>query len=110
MNDDGAWIEVERDEDCVVVRLHGEIDLSNVDSVEQRIEVELAGFPHVVIDLADIEYIDSQGLRLLNQLSKRLAREGSRFQLIAPPGSFVRGILDLTLISEDIEVLDAAPG
>ena len=110
MNDDGAWIEVESREGCLIVCLRGEIDLSNVDSVEQRIEGELVGFPHIVIDLSEIEYIDSQGLRLLNQLSKRLAREGSTLQLIAPPGSFTRGILDLTLISEDIEVLDAAPG
>jgi len=109
MNDEGVWIEADRHDGHLVLRLQGEIDLSNVDSLQRRIDLALADHQHVVIDLSGIEYMDSQALRLLSQLSKGLAREGSTFQLIAPPGSFARGILDLTLISEDIDVLDAAP-
>ena len=56
---------------------------------------------------SEIAYIDSQGLRLLKQLSDRLSSEDTTLQLIAPPGKFARGVLELTLLDKDVEVLDA---
>jgi anti-anti-sigma factor len=74
--------------------------------LQQRIEHAVVGNTDVVLDLSAIGYIDSQGLRLLSQLSKRLSREGTKLRLIAPPGSVARGVLELTRMSEDIEVVD----
>ena len=107
MNQELAAIETERRGDQLVVSLGGEIDLSNAQPVQQRIEQAVEGASDVVVDLSAVEYIDSQGLRLLSQLIRRFAREGWRLRLVAPPGSFARGVLDLTRISEDVEVLDA---
>jgi anti-anti-sigma factor len=101
-----ASIDTERRDGRLILCLRGDIDLSNAQTLQQRIEHAVVGNTDVVLDLSAIGYIDSQGLRLLSQLSKRLSREGSKLQLIAPPGSFARRVLGLTRMSEDIEVVD----
>ena len=93
----------------VSVRLSGEIDLSNADDLQARIERLVDNCPHVVVDLTGIRYIDSQGLRLLNRLAIGLAANGAAFELVAPPESVARDVLDLTRMSADIPVLDALP-
>jgi anti-sigma B factor antagonist len=103
-----ARMTTEREDGRLLVRVEGEIDLSNVHVLEREIELAVTGSPHVVIDLSEVAYIDSQGLRLLSQLSKRLTREGSTLQVVAPLGTFARGILDLTMANGDIEILDTA--
>jgi anti-anti-sigma factor len=110
VNHELASIETERRGERLILLLRGEIDFSNAQLLEQRIDAAVAGNSDVVVDLSTIEYIDSQGLRLLSQLSKRFARERSKLQLIAPPGSFARGVLDLTLMSEHIAVADTIEG
>ena len=94
----------------IVLHLHGEVDLSNVEWLERQIGVAVTGRPRVVIDLSDVGYIDSQGLRLLKQLSDELAGQGARLQLVAPPGGFARGILELTRLDEDLALVDTLPG
>jgi anti-sigma B factor antagonist len=106
MNRELASIETERRDGRLILYLRGDIDLSNAEFLQQRIEHAVVGNTDVVLDLSAVEYIDSQGLRLVSQLSKGFSREGSKLQLIAPPGSFARGVLELTRMSEDIEVVD----
>ncbi len=97
-------MEQERREGRLILHLHGEVDLSNVERLGQQIEIAATGSAHVLIDLSGIEYIDSQGLRLLKQLSNRFSDEGATLQLIAPPGTFARGVLEMTLLNETLEV------
>ena len=91
------------------MRLTGEIDLSNVDQLQVRLD-GVATDENVVLDLTGIDYIDSQGLRLLIQLYGRQANGGSKLQLVAPLGGFAREVLEMTSITEEIEVLDTANG
>lgn len=110
MNDELVRMRREPGNGCLVLFIRGEIDLSNVDQLQHEIDLAVVGSSHVVIDLSETAYIDSQGLRLLKQLANRLSDEGTRLQLIAPQGSFARGVLEMTLISEGLEVLDTTPG
>jgi len=104
------YIETECRDGQLILYLRGEIDLANAQPVQERIEHAVTGNTNIVLDLSAIEYMDSQGLRLLSQLSNRLSREGSKLQLIAPPGSFARGVLEMTRISEDVEIADTIDG
>jgi anti-anti-sigma factor len=110
MSQNIAQVETEHHDGQLVVSVSGEIDLSNARPVQEQIERAAAGSSDVVIDLSAVEYIDSQGLRLVGQLVRKFDREGSKLQLVAPPGSFARGILDLTLISKDVAIIDTIPG
>jgi anti-sigma B factor antagonist len=110
MTDDLVAVEFERHNGALLVRLTGEIDLSNVDQLQRRLNGIAAPDEHVILDLTGIDYIDSQGLRLLIQLYGRQTKGGSSLQLVAPLGGFAREVLEMTSINEEIEVLDAANG
>jgi anti-anti-sigma factor len=107
MNEQLVHIEQERRDGCLILRLSGEIDLSNTELVEWRVGLALEGWSRVVIDLAGIDYIDSQGLRLLNQLSNRLARENTKLELVAPRNGVARDLLEMTRLGDEIEIRDA---
>jgi anti-sigma B factor antagonist len=109
MTDQLAQIVREQRAGQVIIHLSGEIDLSNADDLQARIERLVDNCPHVVVDLTGIRYIDSQGLRLLNRLAIGLAANGAAFELVAPPESVARDVLDLTRMSADIPVLDVLP-
>jgi anti-anti-sigma factor len=110
MNDELVQLEHERREGRLVMHLRGEVDLSNVEWVERRIAVAVRGSTHVVVDLSEVDYIDSQGLRLLRQLAAGFSADDARLQLVAPPGGFARGVLEMTRLDEDFEVLDSLEG
>ena len=59
-----------------------------------------------MIDLTEIVYLDSQGLRLIKQLVNKANREGTRLQLVAPPNNFARQVLEVTQMSDYIEIRD----
>ncbi len=107
MSEQMISIEQEHRDGWLVVRLNGEIDLSNSEYLRERIELTSLGNARVMIDLAEVEYIDSQGLRLLMALANALALRSTTLRLVAPPGGFARGVLDLTGIGDDIEIRDA---
>lgn len=110
MTDELALLQREELDGVVVVHLSGEIDLSNADELHGRIHRELKGARLAVIDLAAIAYIDSQGLRLLKRLADQLDGEGSKLEVVAPPDSIARDVLELTGMSDDITVRDALAG
>ncbi len=108
MTDDLVMVELDRWNGAILVRLIGEIDLSNVDQLQARLWNAVAPDENVALDLTGIEYIDSQGLRVLIQLNDRQAGAGSKLRVIAPPGGFAREVLEMTSLCEDIDVLDTA--
>ena len=64
----------------VVGRLEGEVDLSNAAALEARILAALRGASALVLDLADVTYLDSAALALLSrvQLACRVRGSGWR--------------------------------
>ena len=110
MNEELVQIREERGEEVLVVHLSGEIDLSNVERLQQQLDAAVEGCPRVVIDLAVIEYIDSQGLRLLSRLASKLAESDTTLEVVAPPGSVARDVLELTRMSDDIAIRDTLDG
>jgi anti-sigma B factor antagonist len=67
-----------------VVKLRGDLDLGSADDLRARLnDVELDGKPEVVVDLRDLAFLDSSGLRELIVASRSAATIGRRFALIA---------------------------
>jgi anti-anti-sigma factor len=110
MTDDLAVLRREEQNGVAVVHVRGEIDLSNAEELQGRIYREVKGAQLAVVDLAEIAYIDSQGLRLLLRLAGRLEGEGARLEVVAPPDTVARDVLDLTGMGEDITIRDAISG
>ena len=100
-------VEQEQTTDGLVIRLIGEMDLSNVDEARKPILAAMAaddGKP-VVLDLNRLEFIDSSGIRLLleaqaasNADSNRLSFRGVREQ--------VAQVLRVTGLDQTINLTD----
>lgn len=80
----------------VVVVLTGELDLASADVLERDVrKLRLAGCDRVVVDLRQVEFMDSTGLRLLISLRNTAKREGHRLMVVPGPRQ-VQRIFDLT--------------
>ena len=107
MSDQLLAIRYEQLDNSLLVRLSGEIDLSNAHEVQHELERAVQESPRVVIDLADVQYLDSQGLRLIKQLHDSVKSNGGELQLIAPPDTFARQAFELARMGDLIEIRDA---
>jgi anti-sigma B factor antagonist len=97
------------DAECVgtrcVVRVRGEIDISNAADVAREIERSIASdCEEVVVDLAATAYLDSSGISLLIRLAERLRATRQRMQLVVPEDSPIRGIIELTALPQVMPV------
>ena len=106
MSDRLCAIRFEQSNGSLLVRLSGEIDLSNSQQVHHELESAVDNWARVVIDLAEIKYLDSQGLRLIKQLCDQVTRTGGDLQLIAPPDTFARQVFDMARMSDYIHIRD----
>jgi len=80
----------------VVVVLTGELDLASCDVLEREVrKLRMAGSHDVVVDLRQVEFMDSTGLRLLISLRNTAKREGHRL-IIVPGSRQVQRIFELT--------------
>jgi anti-anti-sigma factor len=79
-----------------VVVMHGEHDLSTAPHFDHELAQALDSGAPVVVDLAEVDFMDSAILRaLLTAREQALAREEGSFAVVAPPGSFPSRVLAL---------------
>ena len=96
-----------------VVALKGELDISEVADVEKQLKAVEKGQPDLlVLDLRELDFLDSSGLRVVLEADLRSRREARRFALIPGPEPvhrvFLIALLDKRL--EFIEDLSALEG
>jgi stage II sporulation protein AA (anti-sigma F factor antagonist) len=90
-----------------VLRLAGEIDMSNSATVERVVRQALeSSVQGVVLDLSDTSYLDSAGIRMVF-LSARTARAANkRLVLLVPAGSPLRRVLEIAEVPAVVPVHD----
>jgi len=102
MSDLASFSVVKADE-IVVGFLSGEIDLSNAKELESQIENAVPNTAlGMVLDLSELRYLDSSGIRLLLSLAGRLRWRGQELVLAAPPESRCRRVLSLAGIESTV--------
>jgi anti-anti-sigma factor len=73
-----------------VLHVSGEIDMANAPVIEGTVETEVSNAAHgLVLDLSEVTYLDSAGVRLLYHLESRLASHQQRLVIIVPSGSVI---------------------
>ncbi len=80
---------------CVVVALYGELDIADAADVAAALAAAAAGRTGIVVDLADITFIDCSGVRGLARARVR-ARNGGGVVLLAAPRREVLRVIALT--------------
>lgn len=92
-----ARVESGGDATLAIVRIVGEVDLSNVDAIAKQVEAGMTGdAPRAVLDLTRTTYFDSAGVRMLFTMAATARERGWEMIVVAPTSGVVRRILDLT--------------
>ncbi|WP_028928710.1 STAS domain-containing protein [Pseudonocardia asaccharolytica] len=104
-----ASVDIDSTHDTVRIAVSGEIDLANAATVEHRLLGAVTNqMKAVSVDLSDLSYIDSAGLRVLFALGTRLEMLQIAFELVVPPGSLTRRAIELSGMAS-IAIVRPAP-
>jgi anti-sigma B factor antagonist len=89
-----------------VIRVAGDLDLAVVPGIDAAFAAVEAEAPDAIaLDLSDVTHLDSTGLRVLLEGTRRARGAGRRFIVVAPPEGPVGRILRLTLLLEHLDVV-----
>jgi anti-anti-sigma factor len=92
-------IDVERVDESCVARLHGEIDLSNAADVERQLVDAGRGIDALVVDLANVGYIDSSGFGMLERLAHQV-----KLRVVVPTTAVVARAFSVTGLDQVVAV------
>jgi anti-anti-sigma factor len=100
-------IDVEPSRDSVRVAPAGELDIATVEKLRAEVErLRESGFAKLVLDLRNVRFLDSTGLRLVLELDAA-AKEASQELLIIRGSAVVQRIFEVTQVSERLNFIDA---
>lgn len=88
----------------VVVSASGDVDLATAPELARVLRDEGPG-RDVVVDLADATFIDSTGLAVLLNASRRSVSRGNHLLVVCPSG-IVHRMLELAALLETLRVVD----
>lgn len=92
-----------RSDGVPVVWVRGELDIANYHRLEQELRAVQSDNPEVVmLDLRELRFIDSTGLRLIVEMHTLLGSEGRKLVLMPPPPPIYR-IFELTRLDRSLE-------
>jgi anti-anti-sigma factor len=89
-----------------LIKLKGRLDIIGTGAIEIKFAGYCAGEnPRIAVDLAEVDFLASIGIRLLMLTAKSLASHGGRMVLLSPTPD-VKGVLDITGIPGIIPICD----
>ncbi len=97
---------MQRNEDRCVLDLCGQLDLATCPILDEQVDASIASAPQLVrIELADLEFMDSTGLRSLLRAVRLYA--DARIELELTPGSSqVQRLFELTDVLARLPFVD----
>lgn len=108
MNDSRIRIDARQLEDRIVLELHGELDLVGAPVLATELgRAELGERSIIVLDLEDLQFIDSAGLRVILAASQRARERGDEFA-VTPGSAQVQRLLDIAGVSEHLPTIASA--
>ncbi len=103
--EDHLRVDVERRQDRVVLHLHGELDLASAPALQRAIEgPEIKDAPMVVLDLQELEFIDSTGLRSILTAYESSQDRAQDFA-VTQGSPQVQRLLSITSVGEHLRII-----
>lgn len=99
-----ATIGFEQAEGASVVRIEGEIDMSNADHVLDELMARVGLDPWLVVDLTSCSYVDSAGLSVIARVDARCREVLSGLRLVVRADSGVDRVLAMTRLNAMLNV------
>lgn len=95
------WID--NQPEAIVVRVEGELDLLTAPKLSARLDgVIRASRTSVVLDLRNVEFMDSAGLQILLNIRRRLARNSRTLSVICDGA--VRQVIEFARLTQTLRV------
>ena len=92
----------------VVVSPIGEIDLATIDAVRQQLDAARATTTLVYLDLREVTFIDSAGIRLIVEGARDFDANGGELVVVRGPVA-VQRVFDLVGLDGRVRMLDVPP-
>jgi len=90
---------------AIVLRLAGELDLYNADEIRDALNDAIgSGAGRIVVDMAEVEFVDSTALGVLIEARSKL---GSNGLVLAAPGVETRRTLEVSGLDRHLPVHDS---
>lgn len=100
-------VETRNGQQAVVIGVSGELDLASSPALEQELERGAASQAKVVIvDLRNLEFMDSTGLSVIVRAHQRATENGQRFGVVKGPQQ-VQRLLSLTGVADRLNLADS---
>ena len=92
----------------VVVSLSGELDVAHANAAhKQMLALELPRGGQLVLDLSELTFMDSTGIRLIFQARAHADMHGAGFVVVRPPPKVMR-VLELVGLDQQLDLVDRA--
>jgi anti-sigma B factor antagonist len=99
-------VDVSSENGAPLLSVAGELDLASSPALEQELERAMAGDPGLVIlDLRELEFMDSTGLSVLIRANNRAQAHGHRLGIVNGSRQ-VRRLLNLTGVAERLTIVE----
>jgi anti-anti-sigma factor len=100
-------VQVRDGDEAVIIGVRGELDLASSPALEEELENGAASRAQVVIvDLRQLEFMDSTGLSVLVRAHQRATEHGQSFAVVRGPQQ-VQRLLSLTGVADRLTLVDA---
>lgn len=76
-----------------MARCYGEVDIGNADGLHEQVNAAAVGSRGVVVDLSEVEYLDSTALSMLHRVFMASVQVERPVRVVAPDDSFTRRLL-----------------
>jgi anti-anti-sigma factor len=107
-----ADVHFEPFDEALVAHLEGEIDMSNAEELGTALSSQVPREVRaLILDLRQVGYVDSFGIRLIFNLRKRLGHRGTQLRLVVEPEAAICEALRVAGVPQAIgalETIDAA--
>jgi len=96
---------------AVVAQLTGELDLSNAGNIGGALAESVPNSAFVLIlDLSEVQYLDSAGIHLIYDLREKLRARGQALQLVIPRDSPANDALRLAGVAGHVATSESVEG
>jgi anti-anti-sigma factor len=91
-----ARVDVEHDGPAHIARFSGDLDIDSAPPLQREVLAAASSAELLVLDLSEVAWVDSTGLRLLDDLTRTFEARGAAVRIVAPADVPARFTLDLS--------------
>ena len=95
-------INKKQDGSALVIALEGRLDTTTAPELEQELKGSLNGITNLTLDMANLDYISSAGLRVLLSTHKIMSKQGQMKVINA--SEIVKEVFDVTGFSDILNI------